>query len=82
MDIYTHAQDAKRKPKQWFWMYCRQPFPYRITEGLPVIRPGSMPSAKVTAYKPTSGESARPHLCDEDAIRIRLFLGRYIAAAA
>jgi len=56
MDIYTHAQDAKRKPKQWFWMYCRQPFPYRITEGLPVNRPQSQaarylrPNRKLTNY--------------------------------
>jgi hypothetical protein len=27
-----------------------------ITSGLPVIRPGSMPSAEITTYKPTSRE--------------------------
>jgi hypothetical protein len=30
---------------------CRQAFPYRITEGLPVIFPESMLSAEITSHK-------------------------------
>jgi hypothetical protein len=36
---------------EWF-PGCRQTFPYQIMEELPVIRPGSMPSAEITSYNP------------------------------
>jgi hypothetical protein len=38
---------------------CRQPLPYRITEGFPVIRPESLLSAKITSYNRTSGPRRR-----------------------
>ena len=43
------------KEKIRFWVDCRQPLLYRITEGLPVIRPESMASAEIPYYKPTLG---------------------------
>jgi len=49
----------------------RQTLPYRITEGLPVIRSESMPSVEITSYKPTSGPESLP-LCPSSRSSARL----------
>jgi hypothetical protein len=41
-----------------FWPHGRQAFPYRIAEGLPVIRPIPMPSAEITSTRLMGSDGA------------------------
>src|SRR6266849_3290938 len=53
----TSEQPIRVAARFRFRVDGRQPLPYRITEGLPVICPESMPSAEIASYKPTYQDS-------------------------